>query len=172
MDGQDFYASLDTDEASAPTAEALPEPAADILATSPRHPPSHWRAEPHLRLAPPAERLIVTIPAGMPAWTVVGQVNGVATRRIIVSVKSAGQLLDVCPRTVYAWLRAGRIEGCYTPSGLRRIYVDTLFATQENLTDRDQRGGYQPATSKRTKAGRPPASLGRTPSADPAPPEE
>lgn len=47
--------------------------------------------------------------------------------REIVTVTRACEILSVSRRTIYNWMKDNRVEYIYTPSGTRRIYLDTLF---------------------------------------------
>lgn len=47
-------------------------------------------------------------------------------RRRVNTVKAA-EIAGVTTRTIYNWMRSGRVEFVRTPSGAVRIYVDTLF---------------------------------------------
>jgi excisionase family DNA binding protein len=47
--------------------------------------------------------------------------------RRVVNIAQACELADVSRRTVYNWMRAGKVEYLRTAGGSVRIYVDTLF---------------------------------------------
>ena len=45
----------------------------------------------------------------------------------VVSVLDACKIARVSKRTIYLWMKSDIIEFVYTPSGSRRILVDSLF---------------------------------------------
>lgn len=51
------------------------------------------------------------------------KVNG----RNVVSIMKACDIAGVSRRTIYNWLKSGKIEFIRTAGGSVRIYVDTLF---------------------------------------------
>jgi hypothetical protein len=98
----------------------------------------HWQDEPEKAgqteggehvIDAPADRLQLAIPPGMPAWSVADPRSG--TRRTVVTLRGASDLTGTHPRTIYMWLARGLIEACYTPTGARRVFVDTLFRRQQ-----------------------------------------
>lgn len=54
-------------------------------------------------------------------------IYGTYNGRQVCSVMQACTLTGMCRRTIYGWMKAGRIEYVLAPSGARRIYVDSLF---------------------------------------------
>lgn len=44
-----------------------------------------------------------------------------------VNSRKAAEIAGVTERTIYNWIRRGWVEYLETPSGGKRIYVDTLF---------------------------------------------
>lgn len=51
----------------------------------------------------------------------------VDTTRPLVSIIRACELVGVSRRTIYNWLKAGKLEYVRTAGGAIRIYVDSLF---------------------------------------------
>jgi excisionase family DNA binding protein len=51
----------------------------------------------------------------------------VDTTRPLVSILRACELVGVSRRTIYNWLKAGKLEYVRTAGGAIRIYVDSLF---------------------------------------------
>jgi excisionase family DNA binding protein len=47
-------------------------------------------------------------------------------RQTVTPIEAAA-LAGVTRTTIYAWLKAGRIEALATPTGFLRIYADTLL---------------------------------------------
>lgn len=50
-----------------------------------------------------------------------------APRRSLVTIKQACTRAIVSKRTIYNWMRLGKLEYCRTAGGHIRIYEDTLF---------------------------------------------
>ncbi|MBI4454946.1 MAG: helix-turn-helix domain-containing protein [Acidobacteria bacterium] len=48
------------------------------------------------------------------------------TRREYVPISRAAQLLGVSRKTVYNWIKKGKVEWFRTPGGRIRIFVDSL----------------------------------------------
>jgi excisionase family DNA binding protein len=44
-----------------------------------------------------------------------------------VSIQDAAKLAGVSRRTIYNWLRSGKIEACRVASGKLRIFTDSLW---------------------------------------------
>ena len=63
--------------------------------------------------------------------------------RPTVSIREAGVIAGVSRRTIYNWLRDGRLEWVRTAGGSARIFVDTLFI------DKCQRYGQESGTYPR-----------------------
>jgi excisionase family DNA binding protein len=59
------------------------------------------------------------------------KVNG----REVASIPQACELVGVSRRTIYYWMSKGYVETTRTASGLRRIFVDTLYRSEN---DRDK----------------------------------
>ncbi len=55
--------------------------------------------------------------------------------RELLTITEAGARVKVCRRTIYAWIKAGKVEYVRTPSGSIRIYADSLTIDQPNRTD-------------------------------------
>jgi predicted site-specific integrase-resolvase len=53
-------------------------------------------------------------------------------QRSRVNVSHAARLAGVTRQTVYAWMRAGRVEWVMLPSGVRRVFVDSIFHDEES----------------------------------------
>ena len=49
------------------------------------------------------------------------------------NIAQACAIAGVCRRTMYYWMRAGKVEYVRTPTGGVRIYVDTLFSAPKDL---------------------------------------
>ena len=47
--------------------------------------------------------------------------------RQTVSVVKAAELVGVSRRTIYNWIRDGKVEYTRTPTGEVRVFVDTLW---------------------------------------------
>lgn len=47
--------------------------------------------------------------------------------RETLSIKQAAAQSRVCRRTLYNWMARGKLEYTRTPSGTRRVYVDSLL---------------------------------------------
>lgn len=45
----------------------------------------------------------------------------------LVTIVQACAIAHVCRRTLYNWMEAGRVEYVRTPTGRRRIFVDSLL---------------------------------------------
>jgi excisionase family DNA binding protein len=56
-------------------------------------------------------------------------VDGYSRRR--VNTVQAAEMAGVSRRTIYNWMRAGRVEYVRTPTGAVRIYADTLLTRPE-----------------------------------------
>lgn len=64
--------------------------------------------------------------------------------RKTVSIAQACELVRVSRRTIYNWMKAGKVEYRCTAGGSRRIYVDTLW--RDGATrPQPQRGAAQVA---------------------------
>lgn len=48
-----------------------------------------------------------------------------------VNIDQAAEIAGVCRRTIYNWLKTGRVTFVRTPSGSIRIDPDTLFRTEQ-----------------------------------------
>lgn len=48
-----------------------------------------------------------------------------------LSVRKASRLVGVTPRTIYLWLRAGKLDAAYLPSGVMRVRVGSLLSTND-----------------------------------------
>lgn len=47
--------------------------------------------------------------------------------RKLLSVNEVQDMAGVSRRTVYNWMNAGLVDFILTPTGIRRIYADTVF---------------------------------------------
>ena len=48
-------------------------------------------------------------------------------QRVRVNIAQACAIAGVCRRTMHYWIRANKVEYVVTPSGHKRIYVDSLL---------------------------------------------
>lgn len=48
-----------------------------------------------------------------------------------LSVRRASRLVGVTARTIYLWVRAGKLDAAYLPSGILRIRVASLLSTND-----------------------------------------
>jgi excisionase family DNA binding protein len=51
----------------------------------------------------------------------------VSSARRTLNLQQARELVGVCRRTIYNWLKAGKVEAVRTAGGSVRIYEDSLF---------------------------------------------
>lgn len=51
--------------------------------------------------------------------------------RETVTILKAAELTGVSRRTIYNWIRAGKVEYVRTAGGSIRVFADTLWRTQE-----------------------------------------
>jgi len=58
--------------------------------------------------------------------------------REVLTITQACKAVGVCRRTVYNWIKKNKVECVRTPSGVTRIFVDTLWRSAENEV---RRGG-------------------------------
>lgn len=71
------------------------------------------------------------IGSGSPAPPTVAA-SAVDLTRPLVSINKAGKLAGVSRRTIYNWIKLGKVEYVRTAGGPIRIYADTLFRTMRD----------------------------------------
>ena len=63
--------------------------------------------------------------------------EAIGSERKTVSIMKACELVDVSRRTIYNWIASGKVEYVRTAGGSVRIFVDTLWRSEDGaLTNR------------------------------------
>jgi hypothetical protein len=71
-----------------------------------------------------------------------------------IGVARAARLVGVSPRTVYLWIRGGRLNAAYLPSGILRVEAASLLSTNEvERVARNVKRKTRLQASQRRKAG-------------------
>ncbi len=60
------------------------------------------------------------------------------TDRKTVTIMKACEMVSVSRRTIYNWIKAGKVEYVRTAGGRVRIFVDTLYRTPSVTSSADQ----------------------------------